>query len=65
MTRNLVELLGLLVIVIGVGLVVAAASYVGWALACLVAGVALVLAGGIAVFVVNVQPTATVPSERR
>ena len=55
MTAELAEVLGLCVLLIGLGLVVAAAAMVSVPLATLVAGVLLALAGVVAVYGANVR----------
>jgi uncharacterized membrane protein HdeD (DUF308 family) len=50
----LVELLGVLVLVVGAGFIVAAAALVSTALACLAAGVFLIVGGIVAVYVASV-----------
>lgn len=55
-TRDIIELGGILIVIIGAGCVVAAASYVSVALALLAAGVFLVFGGGLAVVAANQQP---------
>lgn len=56
-TKDIIELLGLFVVIIGAGCIVAAASYISPALALLATGVFLVFGGGLAVFVANAAPT--------
>lgn len=56
-TKDIIELAGIFIVIIGAGCVVAAASYVSPALALLAAGVFLVFGGGLAVFVANAAPT--------
>lgn len=59
---SLVELLGVLVLVLGAGFIVAAAALVSVALACLAAGVFLIVGGIVAVYaaaVLDAKPAQT------
>lgn len=65
MTRNIAELVGLFLVIIGCGCVVGAASMISIALAVLAAGVFLLFAGTVTVYVANASRAATAPAPRR
>lgn len=56
MTRELVEILGIFLLIVGAGLCVSAAYIVSVALAVLVAGVFALFAGVIVVYLANARP---------
>lgn len=55
-TKDIIELVGLFIVIVGAGCVVAAASFVSTSLALLAAGVFLTFGGSLAVVVANKQP---------